>query len=181
MRIFLIGFLTRSIRIHKQESCFVENSWVICVPRDTIWAKDAALQHLPHEDVNSCASLAVHQKIASIPSFSFSQQRFISSPVTVLADAPGISSHHLPSSALSNFLEGKAFFSFPSRVPSHEKISPMSKWTIQIRTNRIEDADVEGPPKKLDPIDYLCSLPSKCKSYFFVRSITYHAWPEISP
>ena len=52
------------------------------VPYGTVEAKGVALQHLHHEDADSCASFAAHQKIVLILFSFFSHNRLISSPLT---------------------------------------------------------------------------------------------------
>ena len=97
---------------------------VVLVPFGTIDAKCVVLQHHYHGDADSYAPLAAHLKIASILSSSFSPHQVISSPVTAKAGHPGFSPHYLQSSPLTYFLDGKAFFCRPARIPSHEKKFP---------------------------------------------------------
>ena len=54
----------------------------VLVPYGTIEKEGVVLQHHCHENADSYASLAAHQKIVSIPSSSFSPQQVISSHVT---------------------------------------------------------------------------------------------------
>ena len=55
---------------------------------------------------------------------------------------------------------------------TRERVSARSSLTIQHCIGWFKDADVAGPPKYLDPVNYACSLSTEFRSYFFVRFIT---------
>ena len=110
--------------------------------------------------------------IASFFSSSFSLKRLISSreiPMLVFQ----VFRHIICRFHLDLIFFRQGLFRLPNMCSfTWEKVPTRSCLTIQNRTSGIEDADVAGPPKKLDPDDYVCSLSTELRRYFLVRVIT---------